>query len=72
MIIQLYYSMMVALFFLCFFYGIQENITSSEASPTVWSCYANLNITLFISLEIDPYTVYKTLKNLHLHDQMSG
>ena len=27
--------------------------SKSEASPTIWSCYANLNIALFISLEID-------------------
>jgi hypothetical protein len=27
--------------------------TSGEASPTIWSCYANFKSSLFISLEID-------------------
>ena len=29
-------------------------LTSGEASPTIWSCYANFkSLSLFISLEID-------------------
>ena len=28
-------------------------LSSSEASPSIWSCYANLLLPLFISLEID-------------------
>ncbi len=29
-------------------------VRSGEASPTIWSCYANLReLSLFISLEID-------------------
>ena len=44
-----------------------------EVSPTIWSCYANLNhISLLISLAIDSLYGLQTQKNLHLHGQMSG
>ena len=59
---------------------------SSEASPTIWSCYANSNHYHYSFLQkLISYTVYKHRftnykhtknyifhKNLHLHDQMSG
>ena len=34
-------------------------VFSSEASPTIWSCYANLNYYHYFLLKLIPYTVYK-------------
>jgi hypothetical protein len=49
---------------------IQGNLFSSAlsgvASPTIWSCYANIkSLSLFISLEIDCFHGLWTRKYLH-------
>jgi hypothetical protein len=48
--------------------------SSGEASPTIWSCYANFkSLSLFISLEIDCFHgVYMSTEIFAWHDQIVG
>jgi hypothetical protein len=46
---------------------------SGVASPTIWSCYANIkSLSLFISLEIDCFHGLWTRKYLHSMTKLSG